>query len=146
MWGSCRGTAATEGGFSITTVTKRARALRKNATPWENKLWYQFLRTYPVKFRRQQPIDNYIVDFYSPPAKLIVELDGGGHYYQQQMQYDKQRTAYLEEKGYKVIRFTNLDVDKNFYGVCTVIDLEVKKRCPSVTRKARATSPTSGEV
>ena len=46
------------------------------------------------------------------------------------MQYDKQRTAYLEEKGYKVIRFTNLDVDKNFYGVCTVIDLEVKKRCP----------------
>ena len=128
------------------SLVHNARELRKNMTKEERHLWYDFLKEYPIRFNRQKVLGNYIVDFYSPPAKLIVELDGGGHYYQQQMQYDKQRTAYLEEKGYKVIRFTNVDVDKNFYGVCTVIDLEVKKRCPSVTRKARATSETGGEV
>ncbi len=130
----------------MNTLTDRARFLRKNATPWENKLWYQFLRTYPIKFRRQQPISPYIVDFYCSSAKLIVELDGGEHYTPNQIQYDAQRSAYLEGKGFKVIRFTNPEIDDNFYNVCTVIDLEVKRRCPSVTRKARDTSPSSGEV
>ena len=97
-------------------------------TPWERKLWYCFLKEYPVRFQRQKCIDNYIVDFYCFRAKIIVELDGGGHYNLISQQKDNQRTKVLEQYGLKVIRFCNLDIDKNFYGVCTVIDEEVKKR------------------
>ena len=105
-----------------------AKILRKNMTPWERKLWYCFLKEYPVRFQRQKCIDNYIVDFYCFRAKIIVELDGGGHYNLISQQKDNQRTKVLEQYGLKVIRFCNLDIDKNFYGVCTVIDEEVKKR------------------
>ena len=105
-----------------------ARNLRKNMTPWERKLWYQFLRSYPVRFQRQKPIDHYIVDFYCAKARLIIELDGGGHYHPQSEKKDSFRTQELEKNGFKVIRFCNLDIDRNFYGVCTVIDEEVKQR------------------
>ena len=105
-----------------------AMILRKNMTPWERKLWYCFLKEYPVRFQRQKCIDNYIVDFYCFRAKIIVELDGSGHYNLISQQKDNQRTKVLEQYGLKVIRFCNLDIDKNFYGVCTVIDEEVKKR------------------
>ena len=104
-----------------------ARELRKNMTPWERKLWYCFLKDYPVRFQRQKCIDNYIVDFYCFRAKLIVELDGGGHYDPIAENYDKQRTKVLERYGLKVIRFCNTDIDKSFYSVCTVIDEEVKR-------------------
>ena len=105
-----------------------AHQLRKNMTPWERKLWYLFLKDYPVRFQRQKCIDNYIVDFYCFKAKLIIELDGGGHYDAEAERHDQYRTKVLEKYGLKVIRFCNLDVDKNFYGVCTVIDEEIKKR------------------
>ena len=58
-----------------------AKQLRKDMTPWERKLWYCFLKDYPIRFQRQKCIDAYIVDFYSFRAKLVLELDGGGHYY-----------------------------------------------------------------
>ena len=105
-----------------------AKELRKNMTPWERKLWYCFLRAYPVRFQRQKCIDNYIVDFYCFHAKLIVELDGGGHYNPISKKKDDHRTKILEQYGLEVIRFCNTDIDNNFYGVCTVIDEEVKKR------------------
>ena len=54
-----------------------AKALRKNMTPWERKLWYEFLRNYPMRFQRQKAIGNYIVDFYCAKIGLVVELDGG---------------------------------------------------------------------
>ena len=57
-----------------------AKTLRKNMTPWERKLWYDFLRYYPVRFQRQKAIGNYIADFYCVKARLVIELDGGGHY------------------------------------------------------------------
>ncbi|MCI6096959.1 MAG: DUF559 domain-containing protein [Clostridiales bacterium] len=57
-----------------------AKTLRKNMTPWERKLWYDFLRYYPVRFQRQKAIGNYIADFYCAKARLVIELDGGGHY------------------------------------------------------------------
>ena len=107
-----------------------ARTMRKNMTPWENKLWYQFLRTYPIRFQRQKPIGEFIVDFYCAKAKLVVELDGSGHYTPQQKIPDTNRTCELEKLGLKVIRFCNLDVDNNFYGVCEMIDLTVKKSLP----------------
>ena len=107
---------------------KHARQLRENMTPWERKLWYLFLKDYPVRFQRQKCIDTYIVDFYCFRAKLVIELDGGGHYEPAAKEYDDIRTKALEKYGLKIIRFCNLDIDKNFYSVCSVIDEEVKKR------------------
>ena len=108
-----------------------ARKLRKKMTPWERKLWHCFLKTYPVRIQRQKVIQNYIVDFYCSKAKLIIELDGGGHYDPQKREMDKKRTKELERLGIKVIRFCNTDIDKNFYGVCTVIDNEIKREALS---------------
>ena len=73
-----------------------AKTLRKNMTPWERKLWYEFLRYYPVRFQRQKAIGNYIADFYCAKARLVVELDGGGHYTAEQTEKDIVRTKELE--------------------------------------------------
>ena len=105
-----------------------ARQLRKDMTPWERKLWFCFLKDYHIRFQRQKCIDNYIVDFYCYRAKLVIELDGGGHYDPESKRKDDYRTKILEQYGLKVVRFCNLDIDNNFYGVCTVIDQEVKGR------------------
>lgn len=105
-----------------------ARKLRKEMTPWEKKLWFCFLRSYPVKFQRQKTIGSYIADFYCAKAGLVIELDGSGHYYSEAEKKDRIRTEKIEENGFMVIRFCNLDIDRNFYGVCTVIDETVKKR------------------
>lgn len=99
-----------------------AKELRKNMTPWEIKLWNVFLRNYPIRFQRQKVIDNYIVDFYCAKARLVIELDGGGHYEKAQMQYDARRTKALENYGLKILRICNLDIDNNFYSVCEYID------------------------
>ncbi len=103
-----------------------AKALRKNMTPWERKLWYEFLKAYPIRFQRQKSIGNYIVDFYCAKAKLVIELDGGGHYTESQQQKDKDRTKELSCFGLTVMRVSNLDIDRDFRGVCEWIDLAVK--------------------
>ena len=117
-----------------------ARNLRKEMTPWERKLWYCFLKTYPVRFQRQKMIDHYIVDFFCAKANLIIELDGGGHYDAISQEKDRIRTIELEKYGFKVIRFCNKDVDKKFYDVCTVIDDEVKSR--TLPQSASLTAPS----
>ena len=104
-----------------------AKALRKNMTPWERKLWYDFLRTYPVRFQRQKAIGKYIADFYCARARLVIELDGGGHYTAEQAEKDAQRTKDLESMNLTVVRICNLDIDRNFRGVCEYIDLTVKR-------------------
>ena len=103
-----------------------ARKLRKNMTPWERKLWYNFLRYYPVRFQRQKAIGNYITDFYCAKARLVIELDGGGHYTTDQVEKDTIRTKALESMNLTVLRICNLDIDRNFSGVCEYIDLTVK--------------------
>ena len=103
-----------------------AKTMRKNMTPWERKLWYDFLRDYPVRFQRQKAIGNYIVDFYCAKARLIVELDGSGHYTTEQAEKDRLRTKELENMNLTVLRICNLDIDRNFDGVCEHIDLTVK--------------------
>ena len=103
-----------------------AKTLRKNMTPWERKLWYLCLRNYPIRFQRQKAIGNYIVDFYCAKAKLVVELDGGGHYSAEQLQKDSFRTKELESMDLTVLRICNLDIDRNFSGVCEYIDAAVK--------------------
>ena len=103
-----------------------AKTLRKNMTPWERKLWYEFLRNYPIRFQRQKAIGNYIVDFYCAKARLVIELDGGGHYAAHQIEKDNIRTKKLENMNLKILRICNLDIDRNFKGVCEYIDLTVK--------------------
>ena len=93
-----------------------AKALRKNMTPWERKLWYEFLRNYPIRFQRQKAIGNYIVDFYCASVGLVVELDGGGHYTSEQVEKDDVRTKDLESMKLTVLRIFNLDIDSNFRG------------------------------
>lgn len=102
--------------------------LRNKATPEENKLWFEFLRTYPVRFNRQRIVGNYILDFYCAKARLAVELDGSQHFESKNQKYDESRSAYLEKLGIEVLRFANCDVNENFYEVCTVIDEAVKRR------------------
>ena len=104
-----------------------AKYLRKNMTPWERKLWYGFLRSYPIRFQRQKAIGDYIVDFYCAKAALVIELDGGQHYNEDQIQDDEMRTSVLESMNLKVIRISNINVDRKFKSVCEYIDLEVKK-------------------
>ena len=104
-----------------------AKTLRKNMTPWERKLWYEFLRNYPVRFQRQKAIGNYIVDFYCAKAKLVLELDGGGHYTADQIEQDALRTAQLESMDLTVLRICNPDIDRDFRSVCEYIDLTVQK-------------------
>ncbi len=103
-----------------------AKTLRKNMTPWERKLWYDFLKSYPVRFQRQKAICNYIADFYCAKARLVIELDGGGHYTAIQTEKDELRTKELESMDLRVMRICNLDIDRNFSGVCEYIDLTVR--------------------
>ena len=95
-----------------------ARSLRKNMTRQEKHLWYDFLKTYPVQFRRQKQFGDYIVDFYCAKARLVIELDGSGHYEEAQELYDRKRTAYLQRMGLKEIRYTNLQIARQFKEVC----------------------------
>lgn len=95
-------------------------------TPWERKLWYDFLRDYPVRFQRQKPVGNYIVDFYCFKAKLVIELDGSQHYNKDGVTKDKIRTKKLEDFNLTVIRIPNNEVDENFEGVCEYIDNYVR--------------------
>ena len=99
-----------------------AQELRRNATRQENRLWYNFLSTYPVRFQRQKAIGNFIADFYCHRAKLVIEVDGSQHYTDDGLEYDRERTAALNDFGLRVIRFSNNDVDDNFDGVCESID------------------------
>lgn len=107
-----------------------AKKLRKNMTPWERRLWYDFLRGYPVRFQRQKAIGSYIADFYCAKAQLVIELDGGGHYTPQQAAKDQLRTRELEGMKLTVMRICNLEIDRNFRGVCEYIDRAVNSSLP----------------
>ncbi len=108
-------------------IVHTAKMLRKNMTKEEKHLWYDFLRTYPIRFLRQKILGKYIVDFYCAEAKIVIELDGSGHYSEEGKLYDEERTAFLEEYGLTVIRLPNTEVRKNFKGVCEYIDQLVKQ-------------------
>ena len=105
-----------------------AKSLRKNATPQENHLWYDFLRNYQPRFQRQKAIDGYIADFYCHEARLVIELDGSQHFTPEGMTYDEARTRVLNAYGLTVLRFTNHQIDSEFRAVCTKIDAAVAAR------------------
>ncbi len=105
-----------------------ARKNRGSLTPQKSHLWYDFLRKYPLRFRRQHVVDKYILDFYCVPAKLAIELDGSQHYEPEALHYDSQRSEYLESLGIQVLRFTNTEINRSFPLVCEAIDLAVRER------------------
>ena len=109
------------------SIRTHAQQLRKNATKEEKHLWYDFLRTYPIRFRRQKAIGNYIVDFYCSEANLVIEIDGSQHFEETDKEYDEKRTNSLSEYDIKVLRFSNYEINTAFYEVCSSIDCEVKK-------------------
>lgn len=128
------------------SIRTRARELRKNGTKEENHLWYDFLKDYPIRFRRQVPFGRYIVDFYCKKAALVIELDGSQHYEGSGPERDRERSLYLSRvHKVEILRFTNLEVKQNFEGVCRQIDHAVTRRVPpSVICSANATSPRGG--
>ena len=107
---------------------ENARRLRREMTPHERKLWFLFLRKYPVKFYKQRIIGKFIVDFYCAAAKLVIEVDGSQHYEPQGMAYDIERSAFLSALGLEVLRFSNREIDREFRGVCEQIDMTIQKR------------------
>lgn len=115
-------------------LTPLIKQLRREMTKEERHLWYDFLRTYPVRFSRQKALGRYIVDFYSAKAKLVIELDGSQHYGAEQVAKDAERTAFLNGYGLQVIRIPNHEVSENFEGVCAYIDAVVGRQSLSQLR------------
>ncbi len=111
-----------------------AKQLRKNMTKEERHLWYDFLRSYPVRFSRQKVLGKYIADFYSAEAKMVIELDGSQHYEDRNSNKDSEHTAFLQEYGLTVIRIPNNEVSRNFRGVCEYIDAAVRQ---SLSQKSK---------
>ena len=105
-----------------------AKKLRREMTPHKRKLWYLFLRKYPVKIYKQRIIDRFIVDFYCASAKLVIEIDGSQHYEEQGLAYDMERSYILESYGLKVIRYSNREIDREFSAVCEQIDQMIQQR------------------
>ena len=110
------------GGKTLTPkLTKFAKQLRKNSTNAEDLIWSQLRarRLHGIKFRRQQPIGKYIVDFASFEKRIVIEIDGGHH--KKNKEKDIKRDRFLTENGFTVLRFWNNDVFENLEGVLEVI-------------------------
>ena len=113
----------------------RARELRKSMTPQERHLWYDFLRACPVKIYKQRIIESFIADFYCASALLVIEIDGGQHFTEQGLAYDRERSAVFQTYGIDVIRFTNHEVDTQFEAVCDQIIRTIESRRAMLERK-----------
>ena len=109
-------------------LTPYAQELRKHMTKEERRLWYGFLRSYPVQFKRQVTCGNYILDFYCPAVQLAIELDGCQHAEPEGLKKDRIRTEYLNSCGNYVLRIPNRRIWVNFPGVCDGIHDLVQKR------------------
>ena len=122
-------------------ILRRAREMRHDAAPAEQKLWQvlRATRLNGLKFRRQQPLCRYIADFFCPAAKLVIELDGDSH--QERQQYDEKRTAWIQESGCAVIRFTNLEVFESFDAVLEEILRKSSERRSELISGASSPSP-----
>jgi very-short-patch-repair endonuclease len=116
-------------------LRSNARALRKNSTDAERILWSELRdhRLNGVSFRRQVPIANYIADFMCHAARLVIELDGGQHFSDGQEAADAKRSAIIEAKGFRVLRFSNHDVMTNRAGVLEVTATAIAERAPTLT-------------
>jgi len=116
-------------------LRSNARALRKNSTDAERLLWAALRdhRLNGASFRRQVPIKDFIADFVCHAAKLVIELDGGQHFSDDAERADASRSAIIEAQGFKVLRFSNLDVMENRAGVLETIAAAIAERAPTLT-------------
>jgi very-short-patch-repair endonuclease len=113
-------------------IIRHAREMRHPQTPAEATLWQHLRnRNLEFKFRRQHPVERFIIDFYCAEVKLCIEIDGDSHLEQEQQEYDLSRTEFLESVGYSVIRFTNNDVRYNINAVTQ----EILDICSELKRK-----------
>ena len=120
---------------------ERARILRRNMTQEERKLWHLFLKNHKERFLRQKVIDNYIVDFYCPNKKIVIELDGSQHYTDSGQQYDSIRTKLLNEYNLEILRFSNYEINYQFKEVCELIEYKLKN--PQSLRDSPLKNPQS---
>ena len=103
-------------------LTKYSQKLRKEMTKEEKHLWYDCLKSLPIIFKRQHVINDYIVDFCCESKKLIIELDGSQHREDLSQELkDIERDKALSKLGYKILRFDNIEIKRNFTGVCDTI-------------------------
>ncbi|MBO5440222.1 MAG: endonuclease domain-containing protein [Clostridia bacterium] len=102
-------------------LTEISQELRRNLTKEEKHLWYDFLKALPQTINRQKVIGKYVVDFYCASAKIVIELDGSQHGGQKMKQKDQERDAFLNSLGITVLRYSNIDIHKNFNSVCVDI-------------------------
>ena len=112
-----------------TKLTPNAQRLRRDMTKEEKHLWYDFLKLLPLTVNRQKVIENYIVDFYIAEAQIVIELDGSQHYKEEGIQKDKIRDERLKSLGFKVLRYTNLDINWRFKEVCADIENHIVEIC-----------------
>ncbi len=102
-------------------LTTNSKTLRKNMTKEEKHLWYDFLKNLPITVHRQKVINRYIVDFYIANNKTVIEIDGSQHYEDSAVEYDKKRDEFLNSIGIRVLRYTNIQINKEFENVCNDI-------------------------
>ena len=99
-------------------LTRFSQELRNNMTKEERHLWYDFLKKIPYTVNRQKVVGSYILDFYCAEAKIAIELDGAQHYEHSAKEKDEKRDEFLNQQGIVVLRYTNLELNRNFDGVC----------------------------
>ena len=99
-------------------LVSNAQTLRKNMTPEERHLWYDFLKKLPITVNRQKNIGNYIADFFIASKRIVIEIDGSQHGFPENKQVDRERDADFARLGIQVLRYTNVDIQKRFYAVC----------------------------
>ncbi len=102
-------------------LKQNAQSLRANMTPEEKHLWFDFLAKLPVTVNRQKVVGGHIVDFYCAKAKLVIELDGQYHSFEETSAKDAKRDAALNSLGITVVRFKNKQINEDFHSVCDKI-------------------------
>ncbi len=114
--------------FNLKKYKNIRKALRNQPIKAEKLLWYKLRRkNLNYKFRRQASINNYVVDFYCPSLKFIIEIDGATHSTEKEIVYDTKRENYLKSLSLNILRFNNSDIYQNIDGVIKRIKLEIDK-------------------
>ena len=109
-------------------MLETARNLRHTMTPQERKLWYAFLKDYPVKIYKQRIIESFVVDFYCASARLVIEIDGQIHFLNDQQYHDTCRDERISAYGLEILRVSNDDIDYHFPSVCNRIAAAIQNR------------------
>ncbi len=99
-------------------LTGFSKALRKNMTKEERHLWYDFLKELPITVNRQKVLGPYIADFFIASKKTVIELDGSQHFQGDGPAHDRERDAWFQANGIRVLRYNNLQINREFDAVC----------------------------